>query len=651
MRTTLSSYTTTIERSTTRCTKVEIPMHIGPQYIPRPHFIFAVWCLLFLAQIAPATEPPTPILVSASGPEWGNTPFGNAQAGSFIAEVDAVPLATGTDGGIGLSNGAQSAFTGLACIGRFNQSGFIDARNGGSYSAVSSVPYTANQTYHFRFVVTMSSHTYSLFVAGPGQSEQTVASNYAFRTEQQAVTALNYWSVFADVNSMQVSNFLAPSATAIANSTWTNSSFPTQNGVFQADWDAIPTASGMDGVMALSNGPQTDFTGFACLVRFYSGTGTIQARNGGAYAADITLSYNPALIYHFRLVVNISSHIYSVYVTPGGGSEQLLAGNYAFRTEQAGVTALSNMGIIVDTTTGSLRFGNFAISNSIASVYDQTILGDRPVAFWNVAAAGTTESDLTGNGNTGQYLGGQPSVSTMPNGDQVAVFNGMSEYLNVPSKPSFSIPTTKYLTWEIWIRPDVLQFPHSDGTGDYVDIMGKCANYNPTCEWESRMYNTNTPGENPARPNRMSAYVFNPSAGRGAGADWQPVSGLIQPSQWYHIVGEYTTDPSLTPAGCPDAASFPGAINIWVNGVKWSQANHAPTGCMSQGSTSGIQVTPVANSSPLNIGTMATDTWFEGAIGKVAIYNYLLTQSQITNHYQTMTGNQPTGSCANTCVF
>ncbi len=55
-------------------------------------------------------------------------------------------------------------------------------------------------------------------------------------------------------------------------------------------------------------------------------------------------------------------------------------------------------------------------------------------------------------------------------------------------------------------------------------------------------------------------------------------------------------------------------------------------------------VVPVA-SSPLNIGTMAYDAWFPGTIAKVAIYNYLLTPSQITNHYKTMTGNQPTGSC------
>ena len=74
----------------------------------------------------------------------------------------------------------------------------------------------------------------------PGQSEQTVASNYAFRTEQQSVTSLNYWSVFADIGSMQVSNFLAASATATANSVWTNASFPAQSGSFQMEWDAMP---------------------------------------------------------------------------------------------------------------------------------------------------------------------------------------------------------------------------------------------------------------------------------------------------------------------------------------------------------------------------------------------------------------------------
>ncbi len=467
--------------------------------------------------------------------------------------------------------------------------------------------------------------------------------NYAFRTEQQSVTALNNWSVFADIGSMQASNFLAASETAIANSTFTNSSFASQSGTFQAEWDAMPTASGMDGVMALSNGAQTSFTGFACLIRFFT-DGTIQVRNGGVYSADTTIPYSPGTMYHFRVAVNVASHTYSVFVTASGGSEQPLASNYAFRTEQAGVTALNNNGIIVDTATGSLRFGNFALTSS-SSAYNQAVLGDHPVAFWNVNPTGSTETDLTGNGNTGTYVGGSPTTSIMPNGDQAAVFNGSTEYLTVPTNPSFSIPTAGNLTWEIWIQPTVLQFPHSDSTGSYVDPMGKCANYSPTCEWESRMYNaSNSQG----RCSRLSAYVFNPSAGFGSGADWQQISAcnVIQAGQWLHIVGEYTT--LSQPADCP-ASSFPGSINIWVNGVLWNQAAHNTTGCMSQ-----FSVAPKANNSPLNIGTMATDTWFEGAIAKVAIYNYLLTQTQINNHYQTMTGKAPTGNCnqtGGTCTF
>ena len=81
-----------------------------------------------------------------------------------------------------------------------------------------------------------------------------------------------------------------------------------------------------------------------------------------------------------------------------------------------------------------------------------------------------------------------------------------------------------------------------------------------------------------------------------------------------------------------------------MNGVPWDQAAHNPTGCFSQ-----YQVVPKANGSALNIGTMALDTWFKGAVGKVAVYGYLLGQAQIATHYQAMTGKAPQGSCANTC--
>ena len=220
-----------------------------------------------------------------------------------------------------------------------------------------------------------------------------------------------------------------------------------------------------------------------------------------------------------------------------------------------------------------------------------------------------------------------------------AHFDGATGYLTIPSNAVLSIPTTKNLTWEGWINADLLQFPNN--SNGYVDWMGKCANYGPTCEWEARMYTTTNPD---SRPNRMSAYVFNPAAGLGSGADWQPANNLIMPSSWYYVVGEYTT--LSAPSDCQNTSTYPGSINIWVNGVEWDQAQHGQTGCMSQ-----YNVIPVANDSPLNIGTMAQDTWFPGAVGKVAVYDKLLTQAQITAHYQAMTGQTPTGSCTNTCTF
>src|SRR5262249_12812921 len=154
-----------------------------------------------------------------------------------------------------------------------------------------------------------------------------------------------------------------------------------------------------------------------------------------------------------------------------------------------------------------------------------------------------------------------------------------------------------------------------------------CADYGPTCEWEARMYSTTT---SESRPNRMSAYIFNSSAGLGSAADWQPVGNLIMANTWYYVVGEYTT--LSAPSDCQNTSTYPGSINVWVNGVEWNHGSHGQTGCMSQ-----YNVIPTANNSPLNIGTMAQDTWFPGAVGKVAVYDKLLTQAQITAHYTAMT--------------
>lgn len=128
---------------------------------------------------------------------------------------------------------------------------------------------------------------------------------------------------------------------------WVNATFPLQSGSFGAEYDATPSALALDGLVGLSRGAQTAFTGFATLTRFNT-SNQIDARNGSAYAASTTVAYSAGSRYHFRLQVDVAAHRYSIFVTPPGGSEQTLGSNFAFRTEQAGVTGLDTWGAIVN---------------------------------------------------------------------------------------------------------------------------------------------------------------------------------------------------------------------------------------------------------------------------------------------------------------
>src|SRR2546425_418414 len=160
------------------------------------------------AQSAPASAvtlsgPPLgPTCVTSAG-SWQNVAFA-PQSGSFTAEFDATPQNAAMDGVVGLSNGPAADYSSLAAIVRFNTSGMIDARNGGAYAASAAIPYSAGTTYNFRLVVSVSAHTYSVYVRSGGGAEQLLASNFSFRTDQAAASALNNLGLYASVGSETV---------------------------------------------------------------------------------------------------------------------------------------------------------------------------------------------------------------------------------------------------------------------------------------------------------------------------------------------------------------------------------------------------------------------------------------------------------------
>jgi hypothetical protein len=157
-----------------------------------------------------------------------------------------------------------------------------------------------------------------------------------------------------------------------SSASWQNNSFAAQSSPFTATYDDTPNAAAMDGVTGLSLNAAVDYTSLAVITRF-NNTGTIDARNGGAYETVTAVPYTPGTTYHFRLVVNPSAQTYSAYVTPAGGSEIQIANNYAFRTEQAGTNSLNN----------------WALTSS---------LGTHTVCNFTIAGGGTKSADLNADG-------------------------------------------------------------------------------------------------------------------------------------------------------------------------------------------------------------------------------------------------------------
>jgi len=91
----------------------------------------------------------------------------------------------------------------------------IDARNGGAYAASAAIPYSAGTTYNFRLVVSVSAHTYSVYVQSGSGAEQLLASTFSFRTEQALASTLNNLGLYASVGSETVCKL----AVTVANDT------------------------------------------------------------------------------------------------------------------------------------------------------------------------------------------------------------------------------------------------------------------------------------------------------------------------------------------------------------------------------------------------------------------------------------------------
>jgi len=143
---------------------------------------------------------------TVAAPNWRNASF-SAQTGTFTTEWDVTPASSSIIGYVGLSQGARTRAFDLSTAVRFNQNGQLQARNGGNWSASSTITYTGGTAYHLREVVNFPARTYSVWVRVGTGTERQLASNFQFGNIGGSVTRLDNWALGSGQGSITACNF------------------------------------------------------------------------------------------------------------------------------------------------------------------------------------------------------------------------------------------------------------------------------------------------------------------------------------------------------------------------------------------------------------------------------------------------------------
>lgn len=257
----------------------------------------------------------------------------------------------------------------------------------------------------------------------------------------------------------------------------------------------------------------------------------------------------------------------------------------------------------------------------LARSYAQVVLAKNPVGYWRLGEAqGAIAFDSSGKGVDGTYNGspslGQPgAIANDP--DTAVGCNGpdSGDFIAIPDPDdeSFSQATSGAgLTVEVWMRPDVLVFSGEKTDDPYVHWLGKGSSGSQ--EWGMRFYSRDS-----RRPNRVSAYIWNPSGGEGAGAYFE--DGL-SPGEWIHVVAVYD-------AG--DMNSAMAGVHIYKNGVHRKGPTLKDKGTL----YSSYGILPAHGEALVCLGTRDRRSFLTGGLDEVAIYPRALTADEILENYAT----------------
>jgi hypothetical protein len=188
-------------------------------------------------------------------------------------------------------------------------------------------------------------------------------------------------------------------------------------------------------------------------------------------------------------------------------------------------------------------------------------------------------------------------------------FSGDGAYVEIPSAPDLSFGPDGF-TVSAWIKPDALEFHKSEGSG-YVYWIGK--GEKGQYEWATRMYSY-TNSEKPPRPNRISFYLFNLIGGLGQGSYTEEP---VQVGEWIQIVAR---------ADQAETAIFRNGVYVRCDEYD------GPTGRGCQAHPERIHPTP--GNAPLRLGTRDLNSFFQGGLAQVRIWNRALGNQEVQDVFQ-----------------
>lgn len=278
-------------------------------------------------------------------------------SGSVRVTFDATPAASLINATAGVSSSSATSLTSLAAAVRFNSTGTIDVRNGSTYTAATSVPYSGRILYHFILDINISTHTFNAYVVA-NSVQKTLGTNIAFRTEQAGVTSLKNFAVVStsgllnvcSINSSNTTLNLNPNSTSLNFGQVAVSGSLSQNVVFTNAGTSNITIS----QVAISGAGYTASGGAAGLILSPNQTATVKVTfapsSTGTHTGTLTVSSNaknsPSSIPLTGSGVTSSGHSvglswsassgaigYNVYVSStSGGPYTRVNGSYASTT-------------------------------------------------------------------------------------------------------------------------------------------------------------------------------------------------------------------------------------------------------------------------------------------------------------------------------